>query len=72
MDPKRVGDIKTMSELNRYQNPEIFEKLAMAYAAGTLHGRARLRFEKLKKRKKKQAGLVGYPQPMPHLPWPFF
>ena len=37
-----------MSELNRYQNPEIFEKLAMAYAAGTLHGRARLRFEKLK------------------------
>jgi len=87
MDPKRVGDIKTMSELNRYQNPEIFEKLAMAYAAGTLHGRARLRFEKLKsehfyleattsayesKRKKKQAGLVGYPQPMPPLLWPFF
>lgn len=48
MDPKGAGDIKTMSELNRYQNPEIFEKLAMAYAAGTLHGRARLRFEKLK------------------------
>ena len=37
-----------MSELKRYQNPEIFEKLAMAYAAGTLHGRARQRFEKLK------------------------
>ena len=37
-----------MSKLNRYQNPEVFEKLAMAYAAGTLHGRARLRFEKLK------------------------
>ena len=37
-----------MSELNRYQNPEIFEKLAMSYAAGTLHGRARLRFEALK------------------------
>ena len=37
-----------MSELNRYQNPEVFEKLAMAYAAGTLHGRARQRFEKLK------------------------
>lgn len=37
-----------MSELNRYQNPEIFEKLAMSYAAGTLHGRARQRFEKLK------------------------
>ena len=48
MDPARIGDIKTMSELNRYQNPEIFEKLAMAYAAGTLHGRARQRFEKLK------------------------
>lgn len=48
MDPARIGDIKTMSELNRYQNPEIFEKLAMAYAAGTLHGRARRRFEKLK------------------------
>ena len=37
-----------MSELKRYQNPEIFEKLAMAYAAGTLHGRARQRFETLK------------------------
>jgi len=37
-----------MSELNRYQNPEIFEKLAMSYAAGTLHGRARRRFEALK------------------------
>ena len=37
-----------MSELNRYQNPEVFEKLAMAYAAGTLHGRARRRFETLK------------------------
>lgn len=37
-----------MSNLNRYQNPEVFEKLAMAYAAGTLHGRARLRFEALK------------------------
>lgn len=37
-----------MPELNRYQNPEVFEKLAMAYAAGTLQGRARLRFEKLK------------------------
>lgn len=39
-----------MSELNRYQNPEIFEKLAMSYAAGTLHGRARQRFEKLKEK----------------------
>ena len=48
MDPARIGDIKTMPELNRYQNPEVFENLAMAYAAGTLHGRARQRFEKLK------------------------
>jgi anti-sigma-K factor RskA len=39
-----------MSKLNRYQNPEIFERLAMSYASGTLHGRARLRFETLKKR----------------------
>lgn len=39
-----------MSELNRYQNPEIFEKLAMSYAAGTLHGRARRRFEALKEK----------------------
>lgn len=36
-----------MSELNRYQNPDVFEKLAMSYAAGTLHGRARKRFESL-------------------------
>lgn len=36
-----------MSELNRYQNPDVFEKLAMSYAAGTLHGRARTRFEAL-------------------------
>lgn len=48
MDPPWIGDVKTMSELKRYQNPEIFEKLAMGYASGTLHGRARLRFEKLK------------------------
>lgn len=39
-----------MSKLNRYQNPEIFERLAMSYAAGTLHGRARQRFEKLKEK----------------------
>lgn len=39
-----------MSELNRYQNPEVFEKLAMSYAAGTLHGRARRRFEALKQK----------------------
>jgi len=48
VDPTRAGVTKTMSNLNRYQNPEIFERLAMSYAAGTLHGRARQRFEKLK------------------------
>ena len=48
MDPTWIGVIKTMSKLNRYQNPEIFERLAMAYASGTLHGRARTRFETLK------------------------
>lgn len=30
-----------------YKNPDIFEPLAMAYALGTLHGKARLRFEYL-------------------------
>ena len=33
--------------MKRYQNPDIFEHLAMSYALGTLQGRARLRFEKL-------------------------
>ncbi len=33
--------------MNRYQNPDIFEHLAMSYALGTLQGKARLRFEKL-------------------------
>jgi anti-sigma-K factor RskA len=33
--------------LNRYQNPELFERLAMEYAIGMLHGRARKRFETL-------------------------
>lgn len=33
--------------MSRYQNPEVFERLAMAYALGTLSGRARKRFEAL-------------------------
>jgi anti-sigma-K factor RskA len=33
--------------MKRYQNPNIFEHLAMSYALGTLQGKARLRFEKL-------------------------
>lgn len=56
--------------MKRYQNPEIFEPLAMAYALGTLQGRARKRFEKLMSRhfylrvvaqayEQQFAGLVG-------------
>lgn len=33
--------------MRRYQNPDVFEPLAMAYALGTLRGRARERFKKL-------------------------
>ncbi|SEA87192.1 Anti-sigma-K factor RskA [Thiothrix caldifontis] len=33
--------------MKRYQNPDIFEHLAMSYALGTLQGKARIRFEKL-------------------------
>ncbi|MGB1255595.1 MAG: anti-sigma factor [Thiolinea sp.] len=33
--------------MKRYQNPDVFEPLAMAYALGTLQGRARARFQKL-------------------------
>lgn len=33
--------------MKRYKNPDIFEPLAMAYALGTLHGKARRRFEQL-------------------------
>lgn len=33
--------------MKRYQNPEVFERLAMSYALGTLQGQARQRFERL-------------------------
>ncbi|MGV6809437.1 MAG: anti-sigma factor [bacterium] len=39
-----------MSELKRYQNPEVFERLAMDYAIGLMRGRARQRFETLMQR----------------------
>lgn len=39
-----------MSELKRYQNPEVFERLAMEYAIGAMHGRVRKRFEALMER----------------------
>lgn len=35
------------NNLNRYQNPEIFEQLAIEYAVGSMQGRARKRFEVL-------------------------
>lgn len=36
-----------MSSIKRYQNPEVFEQLAIEYAVGGLHGRAKKRFEAL-------------------------
>lgn len=36
--------------MSRYQNPEVFERLAMEYALGTMTGRARRRFETLKQK----------------------
>lgn len=56
--------------MKRYQNPDVFEPLAMAYALGTLQGRARERFKALMARhfylrvvteayERQFAGLVG-------------
>ncbi len=33
--------------MNRYQNPEVYERLALEYSLGTMHGGARKRFENL-------------------------
>ena len=40
-----MSDLK--NKTNRYQNPEVFEQLAIEYAVGSLRGRARKRFEVL-------------------------
>ncbi len=56
MDPPWSGEITPMSTLNkgttpkRYTNPELFERLAMEYAIGMLHGQAKRRFETLMQR----------------------
>ncbi|HHC73716.1 MAG TPA: hypothetical protein ENK78_01390, partial [Thiothrix sp.] len=50
MGATRFGEITRMSELKRYQNPEVFERLAMDYAIGMMRGRARQRFETLMQR----------------------
>ena len=47
MDTSWIGTIEGVLTMKRYQNPDIFEYLAMSYTLGTLQGKARLRFETL-------------------------
>lgn len=47
MDTTRIRTTEAVLTMKRYQNPDIFEHLAMSYVLGTLQGKARLRFEQL-------------------------
>lgn len=44
--------------MNRYQKPEVYERLAMEYSLGTLHGLARKRFECLMEQYPYMAAIV--------------